>query len=549
MADALADTLPHEHDIVFTSPPGTGKTRAVLWAALNHAIPLGIPIVYFTAKTTGAHEALATLKGMQDAGLPLRVVWLVGRDQLCANCPDYPDCLTIPPTRKALVEGKLSALLVRKHKWNPETLASYAREKGLCNYELNREAVRLADVIVADDYFFFKGLPPTRRKSLALLDEVHQLAERLRQHVDVFLSMEEIRSTKHFSRDSVRPIRRMLQLISPDRLESWEEISGSGDEWSLIARELRSQTELDREWGGQDVRAKMERIAHWLAVFSQATHLVPVVLPSGMNGFQLSLLDHRTVIRERLKRFSGVVGFSATLPFEDRRACQLLGFPSAAPVIRIHAADQPAVRIMVIPEGSSKYPLRLVDFRKSVTVLTEVMRLRPGIYLVFGQSHAQVQELSSMLTSRGHFCLEMSKGMADEELRQLLGKAGTVGFVLAPLGGQFSEAINPPVDLLTGLIILGLGISPPTASSEMRRQFLNNEDEEGFEEVYIVPAMSRVVQAAGRLTRGPKARGIVLLVDERFAEERYLSHFPPEWYEKSPKELIYTDWKREIRNA
>jgi DNA excision repair protein ERCC-2 len=549
MVDALADALPHEHAVCLTSPPGTGKTRAVLWAALNHAIPLGIPIVYFTAKTTGAHEALATLKEMQDAGLPVRLVWLVGRDQLCPNCPDYPDCLTLPLTRKALAEGELSALLIREHRWNPETLASYAREKGLCNYELNREAVRFADVVVADDYFLFEGLPPTRRRPFALLDEVHQLAERLRQHVDLFLSMEKIRSTKHLSRDSVRPVRRMLQLIRPDRFASWEDFSGYGDEWNLIARELRSQIELEREWGKQNVLAKMERMAHWLAVSPQTIRLVPVVLPSGVSGFQLSLTDHGTVIRERLKRFSSVVGFSGTLPLEDRRARQLIGFPSGAPVVRIQAPCKPAVRIMIIPEGSSRYPLRLVDLRKYITVLAEVMRLRPGIYLVFGQSHAHVHELSDMLTSRGHFCLELSKGISDEELRQLLGKAEMVGFVLAPLGGQFSEAINLPVDLLTGLVILGLGIPPPTASSEIRRHFLESEDEEGFEEVYIVPAMTRVVQAAGRLTRGPGARGIVLLVDERFAQERYLSHLPPEWYERSPKELICTHWKREIRNA
>lgn len=152
-----------------------------------------------------------------------------------------------------------------------------------------------------------------------------------------------------------------------------------------------------------------------------------------------------------------------------------------------------------------------------------------------------------MLTTRGYNCLEMLRGVGEETLLHIFKKSE--GFILAPLGGQYSEAVNPPEDLLTGVIILGPGVSPPTPSCEFRRHLIEGEEEEAFEEVYIKPAMLRVVQAAGRLSRSPDARGIVMLADIRFAKESYLKYLPLEWYERSPNELICENWKQEIQDA
>ena len=51
----------------------------------------------------------------------------------------------------------------------------------------------------------------------------------------------------------------------------------------------------------------------------------------------------------------------------------------------------------------------------------------------------------------------------------------------------------------------------------------------GEEYGYINPAMNRVVQAAGRLIRTERDRGVVVLMDERFLHGRYLGTFPPDW--------------------
>ena len=58
----------------------------------------------------------------------------------------------------------------------------------------------------------------------------------------------------------------------------------------------------------------------------------------------------------------------------------------------------------------------------------------------------------------------------------------------------------------------------------LRRQFCRRCN------AYLVPGLIRVIQSAGRGFRRPEDRGVVLLVDDRFADERYQELLPPDWF-------------------
>jgi DNA excision repair protein ERCC-2 len=58
--------------------------------------------------------------------------------------------------------------------------------------------------------------------------------------------------------------------------------------------------------------------------------------------------------------------------------------------------------------------------------------------------------------------------------------------------------------------------------------------------------MNRVVQSAGRIIRSETDRGVVLLLDKRFGYENYSRHFPRDWYETSPAELITKNYRQEL---
>ncbi len=55
--------------------------------------------------------------------------------------------------------------------------------------------------------------------------------------------------------------------------------------------------------------------------------------------------------------------------------------------------------------------------------------------------------------------------------------------------------------------------------------------ERGFEYAFVVPGMTRVVQAAGRLIRSSDDTGVVALLDERFLASPYRHYLPADWSE------------------
>ncbi len=52
---------------------------------------------------------------------------------------------------------------------------------------------------------------------------------------------------------------------------------------------------------------------------------------------------------------------------------------------------------------------------------------------------------------------------------------------------------------------------------------------DGFKYAYLYPGINKVFQAAGRVIRTEKDRGVILLLDERFGRREYNELFPVEW--------------------
>ena len=62
--------------------------------------------------------------------------------------------------------------------------------------------------------------------------------------------------------------------------------------------------------------------------------------------------------------------------------------------------------------------------------------------------------------------------------------------------------------------------------------------EKGFEYAFVVPGMTRVIQAAGRLIRSATDRGVIALLDRRFLDLPYVEYLPADWIpEDGPRAL------------
>jgi Rad3-related DNA helicase len=141
-----------------------------------------------------------------------------------------------------------------------------------------------------------------------------------------------------------------------------------------------------------------------------------------------------------------------------------------------------------------------------------------------------------------------SEDMHDAAREDLLEEFTTSqqGLLCGVMGGVFAEGIDLPGKLVEAAIVVGVGIPQVNTENEMIRAYYDRLGHNGFEYAYLYPGMRRVVQSAGRVIRSEADKGIILLLDHRFAHESYQRLFPRHWYDKHRSELISPDWENEL---
>jgi Rad3-related DNA helicase len=125
--------------------------------------------------------------------------------------------------------------------------------------------------------------------------------------------------------------------------------------------------------------------------------------------------------------------------------------------------------------------------------------------------------------ARSNFLGRFKGGVDGEEPTTLVG--------FAVMGGIFGEGIDLKGSRLIGVIIAGVGLPQIGVERDLIKTYFEQPEQagQGFEFAYQYPAMSRVLQTAGRVIRGEQDRGIICLIDNRFNEARYRRLMPPHW--------------------
>jgi DNA excision repair protein ERCC-2 len=129
-------------------------------------------------------------------------------------------------------------------------------------------------------------------------------------------------------------------------------------------------------------------------------------------------------------------------------------------------------------------------------------------------------------------CVVQKRGMTASEREAFLSSFrddGKLRIGFCVLGGSFSEGIDLPGGQLIGSIVVGTGIPGLSNERNILRDYYENKCERAYDYAYTFPGMNRVLQAAGRVIRREEDRGVVVLVDDRYAEEPYLHLYPGHW--------------------
>ena len=250
---------------------------------------------------------------------------------------------------------------------------------------------------------------------------------------------------------------------------------------------------------------------------------------------RLYCVDPSFLLREALARGKAAIFFSATLtPPEYYQA--LSGGQPEDPTLQLPSPFPPEnLAVLVHQRIRTEWRARAETLPDVVRAIGEVVQSRRGNYLAFFPSYqylAAAQEQFRVVYPSVSILVQRP-GMSEAEREAFLSPfarendATLVGF--AVMGGIFGEGIDLVGDRLLGAIIVGVGLPQLCVERDLIRDYFQAEGYLGFEYAYLFPGLNRVLQAVGRVIRSEDDRGIVLLIDSRFAEPRYRRLLPKTW--------------------
>ena len=588
MIQAVEECLNNQKHLLVSAPTGTGKTAASLFPAIRYAVLNNKKIFFATSKTTQQKIVDETIVPICSSDLEFTAVFLRSAQKMCANeiffchedfCPfakEYPERLT---------ESNILSELLEKKLLHPHFVFEQARNKFLCPAEVLLDLTVYADLVVGDYNYVFDPSAFLRRLFLhkdysdwiLIIDEAHNLYQRGIDYFSPLLRRRLFSDLIKIYKSKKIKIYQNLLIGLKDIFSLLESIHKEGE----IHFESRQFFEVQLDtfaWNKAfanyetafikyliyKVKKKMilqddpfEQIYFIMRRFVQVAQLqgasfIPFYNAEDGGILKIQCCDPSEHLGNRISGFHSVIGMSATLdPINYYQ--NVLGFPHEQ--TNLMQLDSPFPtqnrKLIVIPDISTKFSKRSLQYPNYAHIIENIIKLKPGNYIAFFPSFEFLQNTNLFLGRIKSEKILQRTGMSEVErdhVLQKLKQQTEPKLLLAVMGGIFSEGVDYSGDMCIGVIIFSPALPKINYERELIRQYYENKNNNGFDYAYLYPGMNKVIQAVGRLIRSKQDKGIIVLVGERFAEEKVNELFPDYWFEQKGDVIITDDYEKEIKD-
>ncbi len=581
LSECVFRTIRRGERLFAEAPTGIGKTMSTLYPAVK-ALGEGYcdRIFYLTAKSSVRREAYAAAGKLHEAGARLRTVMLYAKEQMCAH-PEgcrkgvvsrcNPDDCPMARGYYDRADAALWELLSTRHGFPKSILMQVAKNHSVCPYELSLDLAMHCEIIICDynyafspDVFlrrFFDEREGERGEYVFLVDEAHNLPDRARDLYSAKLSLapfEAVYAALDPAADAeleqalggfVLSFRRLAALCTEHRVKE-EDGTASGYYLNRAPLEqfcdlaVRFRRKLDAVLKKEEAHPLFDKLSELSALlrrfgalseYYDHRFLTFIELNHGALCVQTICLDPAGVLHSAMGRARAAVLFSATLKPMDYFV-DILGGGKGAQTLELSSPYDPKnLCVTVASTVSTRMEERGGSYRRIATLIAAAISARAGNYMVYFPSYDYMERVLEQFKAKypqvPHAV--QKRGMCQREQEEFLSyfKADEghmrVGFCV--LGGSFSEGVDLPGSRLIGVIVVGVGIPGLSNERNMLRDYYENKCERGYDYAYTYPGMNHVLQAAGRVIRREEDRGVVVLIDSRYAEEPYLHLYPQHW--------------------
>jgi DNA excision repair protein ERCC-2 len=566
------------------APTGIGKSLGTLFPALKAMAQAHIDrVLFLTSRGTGqaaaadavqaitrAGNGLVTGSASAAGGTPLRTITVTARDKICF----MPEPVCDPEVcefARGYYDRRMPAMasLLARGTMSRDVIESVAGDHRVCPFELSLDAAVWSDIVVCDYNYLFDPVVHLKRitgmfsdRTLVLIDEAHQLPDRVRDMLsceleralvqdlaaDVGASPALRRAAAALDRALLalrraalggrvrRDQRYALEVTLPDRL-------ATAVDAVVTAMLEQPAASAHRDTARLFQMLRMQRTLSWYAPDGW------VALISGTGPafcLHARCLDPAAHIGAVLRQHHAAIGFSATLtPLALFH--RLHGLPKAQTLRVASPFRCNQLGVFIVRDVDPRFRARRRSLDALVALIADVTSARAGNYLVALPSFQYLNLVADAFCERhANLIVQRQHPAMDANEREAFvagfrgGAAPRLGFVVQ--GGLFTESVDLPGTALIGMIVVGVGLPPPSVERERLADYFrrgdaqsagtlarSGRDDAGFLAAYQQPAMTRVVQAAGRLIRSEQDRGVLCLVDDRFLQAQYRRFFPDFW--------------------
>ncbi len=460
-------------------------------------------------------------------------------------------------------------------------------ESRICPYELILKLIEDVDVIAASYQYIFN--PSIREvfmnkvsramdEILLIVDECHNIIDTSinisSDQLSLYSVRQALKEVKAFSKhEFLRLVRFLAEYLEEKKQRMDIEIKiDAKDLLMKMSREVDMTVDLDyadkfisagmkiqREYLARNKppRSYIHRIGQFLRKLivtknrSEFLHLVTNYQTRGEGRsvkYEVVSLDARFTTKRVFEYVYKSVHISGTIDPIDAYS-KIVGMDSL-PLVK-EVLDSPYTESNVQGYIVNKLSTKLSDrtpenYRKMCEVIAEAANNTPANTGIFTASYVVMNSLldaglERLLEKPLFYETRKMTATANDrlvnEFKRLSSKGGAT--LLGVLGGRSSEGADFPGGQMNTCIIVGIPYARPTTRIESQIAYLDEQFyKKGREYGYIIPAIRRACQAAGRPVRSINDRGLIIFLDYRFGHN-YTSKFLPLWLKQNTHPLEY----------